>query len=329
VSKIAVKTDRLRQRATAPIPQENSRLAQLYLSEHYSNKRPHPPLASNEGSVCAIRTIRQHAISGSESHHRHPRSARYERAGNAAWKRPHGSHILVAMCGRARLSTDYSETRIKLRFDPEYPAPNIPASWNVCPTDPMLVAIRSQDGKRVPQQMRWGLVPWWAKDIKVGFSSINARAETVDTTPAFRDAWKKGQRCLVVTDGFYEWKKPEKQPYAVAMADKSQMVMAGLWDEWTEKKTGERIKSCTIITCPPNALIGTLHDRMPVILAEEDWPKWLGEVPVTNDELKALLVPFKDDLLTMWPVNRQKVGNVRNKDREVAEPEALEALSDS
>ena len=144
----------------------------------------------------------------------------------------------MRMCGRARLSTDYSETRIKLKFDPEYPAPNIPASWNVCPTDPMLVAVRSQDGKRIPQQMRWGLVPWWAKDIKVGFSSINARAETVDMTPAFRDAWKKGQRCLVVTDGFYEWKKPEKQPYAVAMADKGQMVMAGLWEEWTDKKNG-------------------------------------------------------------------------------------------
>jgi putative SOS response-associated peptidase YedK len=95
------------------------------------------------------------------------------------------------MCGRARLSTDYSETRIKLKFDPEYPAPNIPASWNVCPTDPMLVAVRNQDGRRVPQQTRWGLVPWWAKDIKVGFSSINARAETVDTAPAFRDLGRR------------------------------------------------------------------------------------------------------------------------------------------
>jgi putative SOS response-associated peptidase YedK len=80
---------------------------------------------------------------------------------------------MEAMCGRVRLSTDYSETKIKVKFDAAYPAPNIPASWNVCPTDPMLVAVRSQDGKRIPQQMRWGLVPWWAKDIKVGFSSIN------------------------------------------------------------------------------------------------------------------------------------------------------------
>jgi putative SOS response-associated peptidase YedK len=130
-------------------------------------------------------------------------------------------------------------------------------------------------------------------------------------------------------DGFYEWKKPEKQQYAIAMADKSHMVMAGLWDEWTDKKTGERIKSCTIITCPANALVATLHDRMPVVLAEKDWAKWLGEEPATLEELKALLVPFKDDALTIWPVNRQKVGNVRNKDREVAELEKLEALSGS
>src|ERR1700704_2202620 len=85
-------------------------------------------------------------------------------------------------------------------------------------------------------------------------------------------------------------------------------------------ETGELVKSCTIITCPANALVGALHDRLPVIVAEEDWAKWLGEVPATNDELKVLLVPFKDDALTMWPVNRQKIGNVRNKDREVGLP---------
>ena len=179
------------------------------------------------------------------------------------------------MCGRVRLGTDFSQIRIKLKFDAAAAAPNVPASWNVCPTDPMLVSVR-EDEKRVPQQMRWGLVPWWAKDIKVGFSSINARAETVDKTPAFRDAWKKGQRCLVITDGFYEWKKPEKQPYAIGMADDDLMVMAGLWDEWKSPK-GEHIKSCTIITCPPNKVAGALHDRMPVVLAPDTWSQWLGE----------------------------------------------------
>ena len=231
------------------------------------------------------------------------------------------------MCGRVRLATEFSDVRIRLKFDPAFPAPNMPASWNVCPTDPMLVAILAEDRKRVPQQMRWGLIPWWAKDSKIGFSSINARAETVDTTPAFRNAWKKGQRCLVITDGFYEWKKPDKQPYAVAMADDRHMVMAGLWDEWTDKKTGERIKSCTVITTAPNSVIGALHDRMPVILPEKHWAKWLGEEPATPAELKAMLVPINDDALKLWPVNRQKIGNVRNKAAEVADRDATQGVA--
>jgi putative SOS response-associated peptidase YedK len=231
------------------------------------------------------------------------------------------------MCGRVRLATDFSDIRIRLKFDPASATPNMLASWNVCPTDPVLVAIRSDEGKRVPQQMRWGLIPWWAKDSKIGFSSINARAETVDTAAAFRDAWKKGQRCLVITDGFYEWKKPEKQPYAVAMGDDRHMVMAGLWDEWKDKKTGERIRSCTVITCPPNGLIGTLHDRMPVILPENLWAKWLGEEAATADELKAMLVPYDDKDLKLWPVNRQKIGNVRNKAAEVAKQEIIEGAA--
>src|SRR4051794_38695061 len=144
----------------------------------------------------------------------------------------------------------------------------------------VLVATRSQDGKRVPQQMRWGLFPGGQRTLRSASPPSTPGRRRSIPPPAFRDAWRKGQRCLVVTDGFYEWKKPEKQPYAVAMADKSHMVMAGLWDEWTDKKTGERIK-------------------------------------------KALLVPFKDDALTKWPVSRQKIGNVRNKDREVASPEVL------
>ena len=223
------------------------------------------------------------------------------------------------MCGRVRLSTDYSEIKIRLKFDANYPAPNIPASWNICPTDTMLVAVRSEEGKRIPQQMRWGLVPWWAKDIKVGFSSINARAETVDKTPAFRDAWKREQRCLVVTDGFYEWKKPEKQPYAVAMANDSLMVMAGLWAKWKSPTSGEEVLSCTILTCEPNNAMGELHDRMPVILAENDWPKWLGEEPASEEELLALLKPCPDEALKIWPVDKM-VGNVRNNGPQLVLP---------
>ena len=110
----------------------------------------------------------------------------------------------------------------------------------------MLVAIGSVDGKRTPKMMRWGLLPHWAKDEKIAYSTFNARAEEFMVKPAFRDAWKRGQRCLVVTDGFYEWKKldpkgKEKQPYAIAMADDRQMVMAGLWAKWKDPKSGDEI----------------------------------------------------------------------------------------
>ena len=130
------------------------------------------------------------------------------------------------MCGRVRLSSDYSEIKIKLKFAPDSAAPNFEPDWNKPPTAPMLVAIRSEHGKRIPKMMRWGLLPHWTKDEKVAYSTFNVCAEEFTTKPAFCDAGKRGQRCLVVTDGFYEWKKldakgKEKQPYAVAMSDDS------------------------------------------------------------------------------------------------------------
>ena len=132
--------------------------------------------------------------------------------------------------------------------------------------------------------MKWALIPHWAKDDKLQYSTFNARAEEFTTKPAFRDAWTRGQRCLVVTDGFYEWKKLDakgklKQPHAIAMAGDAQMVMAGLWAKWKSPASGEEVLSCTILTCEPNSAMGELHDRMPVILAENAWPKWLGEEP--------------------------------------------------
>jgi putative SOS response-associated peptidase YedK len=188
----------------------------------------------------------------------------------------------------------------------------------------MLVAIRSVDGKRTPKMMRWGLLPHWAKDEKIAYSTFNARAEEFTGKPAFRDAWKRGQRCLVVTDGFYEWKKldpqgKEKQPYAIAMADDGQMVMAGLWAKWKDPKSGDEIQSCTILTTGSNEVMAELHDRMPVILDKTDWPKWLGEEPATDEELLAMLRPSPDQVLKVWPVDK-KVGNVRNRGAELALP---------
>jgi putative SOS response-associated peptidase YedK len=183
----------------------------------------------------------------------------------------------------------------------------------------MLVAIRSENGKRIPKMMRWGLLPHWAKDEKLSYSTFNARAEEFTTKPAFKDAWKRGQRCLVVTDGFYEWKKlttKEKQPYAIA-CKRGMMIMAGLWARWKDPKSDGEVLSCTILTCGPNEVMAELHDRMPVILAESDWPKWLGEESATEEELLALLRPCPDDALKIWRVDR-RVGNVRNNGPELA-----------
>jgi putative SOS response-associated peptidase YedK len=227
------------------------------------------------------------------------------------------------MCGRVWLSSDYSEIKIRLMFDPAAPAPNYERDWNKPPTAPMLVAIRSEEGKRIPKMMRWGFLPHWAKDEKISYSTFNARSEDFTTKPAFKDAWKRGQRCLVVTDGFYEWKKgiavKEKQPYAVAMADDGVMVMAGLWSRWKDPKSGNEVLSCTILTCAPNDVMAELHDRTPVILVESDWARWLGEEPATDDELLALLKPCPDDALKIWPVGKA-VGNIKNTGTQLAMP---------
>jgi putative SOS response-associated peptidase YedK len=225
------------------------------------------------------------------------------------------------MCGRVRLSSDYSEIKIRLKFASDAVAPNFEADWNKPPTAPMLVAIRTDDGKRIPKMMRWGLLPHWAKNEKLSYSTFNARAEEFTTKPAFRDAWKRGQRCLVVTDGFYEWKKLDaagktKQAYAIAM-NEGLMVMAGLWSKWKDPKSGGEVLSCTVLTCEPNGVMSDLHDRMPVILAESDLAKWLGEEPATEDQLLAVLKACPDDVLKIWPVGIA-VGNVKNNGPQLA-----------
>jgi putative SOS response-associated peptidase YedK len=175
------------------------------------------------------------------------------------------------------------------------------------------------DGQRSLDLMRWGLVPFWAKDIKVGFSNINAKAEGIDSRPAFREAFRQ-RRCLVPVDNFYEWKKTAtgKQPYAIGLKGGGLMALAGLWDTW-RSPGGERFRSFTIITTPPNELCAQLHNRMPVVLAPAAWPVWLGEEPAELAKVKAMLVPYPSDEMIAWPVS-QRVGNVRNNDPGLVEP---------
>src|ERR1700736_5587661 len=225
------------------------------------------------------------------------------------------------MCGRARLSSDVSEIKLVFSIPPHRPTPNIAPSWNVAPTDPLpVVRFDPRARERSLDVMRWGLVPFWAKDIKVGFANINAKAEGIEGKPAFREAYQQ-RRCLVAVDNFYEWKKTatEKQPYAIALADRGLMALAGLWENW-RSPAGEWVRSFALITTTPNELCAELHDRMPVILARDNWPVWLGEEPANPAQLKAVLAPYPSEELTCWPVS-PRVGNVKNND-----PSLIEAI---
>ena len=223
------------------------------------------------------------------------------------------------MCGRVRLSSDVSEIKLVFSIPPQRPPPNFAANWNAAPTEDLpVVRYDARAGERSLDLMRWGLVPFWAKDIKVGFSNINAKAETVDTRPAFREAFMR-RRCLVPFDCFYEWKKlgKEREPYAVALADRRLMALAGLWETW-RSGAGERVRSFAIVTTTPNALLAELHDRMPVILAPEDWPVWLGASPAGAEQLKALLKPYPAEDMVIWRVDK-RVGDPKNKDPSLIE----------
>jgi putative SOS response-associated peptidase YedK len=223
------------------------------------------------------------------------------------------------MCGRARLSSDVSEIKLVFSIPPHRPSPNFPPSWNVAPTDSLpVVRYDSKAGERSLDMLRWGLVPFWAKDLNVGFANINAKAEGIENRPAFREAFQR-RRCLVPVDGFYEWKKTGtgKQPYAIALADRRLMALAGVWENW-RSPAGEWVRSLAIITTTPNELCGKLHNRMPVVLKSDSWRVWLGEDPADASTLKALLVPFPSEGMTCWPV-RARVGNVKNNDPSLIE----------
>ena len=211
------------------------------------------------------------------------------------------------MCGRLKTLDDLNEIRIELKITADR-IRDYPPHYNLPPTA-LLPVVTAADGGRTLEQMRWGLVPAWAKNDKQSYATFNARADTVATKPAFRSAWKAGRRCLIITDGFYEWRRSDKQPYFISLGNRQPLTFAGLWEEW-RSPTGEILRSCTVITTDANSLIGNIHNRMPVILGPENWAPWLGE---ESCEAAALLLPFPSEHMTMWPVNK-RVGNVKNND---------------
>jgi len=220
------------------------------------------------------------------------------------------------MCGRAKLPDDVSEIKLDLKIDWDEIGDYQPR-WNAAPTSKLPVVI-SHNGERILTLMRWGLVPSWANDLKIGAATFNARAEGIDTRPAFRGAWKAGRRCLVIADGYYEWRDTDKQPFAVALGNRGPMTFAGLWDLW-HPPNGSDLKSFTIVTTQANERLTPLHNRMPVLLAPDCWAAWLGETAASAAELKAMLKPYPGESMTFWPVDR-RVGNVRNDSPDLFAP---------
>lgn len=192
-------------------------------------------------------------------------------------------------------------------------------SWNVAPTD-QVYAVVEREGERVLGAFRWGLVPWFADSPQVGARHINARAETVARKAAFKHSFAE-RRCIVPADGFYEWERKEsggKLAHYVHAADGAPLALAGLWATWRGPE-GERLPTCTIVTTAPNALIEPIHDRMPVVLTESQWERWLGEDPADPAALRALLVPPETGLLAEYPVS-SLVNDVRNNYPECIAP---------
>jgi putative SOS response-associated peptidase YedK len=220
------------------------------------------------------------------------------------------------MCGRAPLPEDVSQIKLDLQIKWDKLEDYKPR-WNAAPTTDLPVVTHA-NGARTLETMRWGLIPSWAKDLKIGRTTFNARAEGIATTPAFRGAWRAGRRCLVLADGYYEWRDGDKQPFAIALANRGPMTFAGLWDIW-RAPDGKPVKSFTVVTTRANSLLAQIHDRMPVIVPPDRWPSWLGEAAVAENELKAMLAPFPAERMAMWPVDR-RVGNVRNDGPDLFEP---------
>jgi len=221
---------------------------------------------------------------------------------------------LAAMCGRyaAILPADH----IAALFQTKGPIPNWGGTWNMAPTrDAPVVRLHPETHERHLGLLRWGLVPHWAKDPKATRQPINARGETIASTPMFRDAFAR-RRCLVPADAFYEWQTtPDgKLPWAIAREDAGCLVFAGLWEGW-RGPDGTVIRSFTIVTTSANEALRPLHERMPVVLEEPDWPLWLGE---TDGDPGQLIRPSAVGFRT-WRVGTA-VNNVRHDAASLLDP---------
>ena len=214
------------------------------------------------------------------------------------------------MCGRYGLTIE--QEGIAAAFEVERFLTDHHPRFNIAPSQDVPVLVEDQRGRRV-LAFRWGLVPYFADHPKVGFRSINARSESVATKPAFRAAWERPRRCLVLADGFYEWQRPDggegsssaptrrKIPHWIFLADRRPFALAGLWEKW--QRGSDSLFTCTILTTRANALVAPIHDRMPASLARpEDWRAWI-DPRIPSDALEDRLSPHPAEDMAAYPVS--------------------------
>ena len=218
------------------------------------------------------------------------------------------------MCGRYSLIADLGELAKRYEFDGDGLA--LKPAYNVAPTQDVLTVVGGET--RRGGFMRWGLIPWWAKNASIGSRMINARAETVSEKPAFRDALRR-RRCLVLADGFYEWQRTGsvRKPMRVVMRSGEPFAFAGLWSVWRDPD-GNRIPSCAIITTTANDLLRPVHDRMPVVLPRELEELWLDRSIDDPGALGSVLTPYLDDAMEAYEVSTL-VNSAANDGPEVIE----------
>jgi putative SOS response-associated peptidase YedK len=206
------------------------------------------------------------------------------------------------MCGRFTLTID--PTALQEAFPWAVIPGDLPPRYNIAPSQP--VAVIPNTGDNALSMYKWGLIPSWSKDPSIGERMINARAESLAEKPSFRNAYRR-RRCLILSDGFYEWKQnpdlKSKQPMYINMKNGSPFAFAGLWEVW-HAPDGSEIRSCTIITTQPNSLLETIHNRMPVILPPDAYQEWLVTEDRQPSQLDRLLVPYPAAEMTAFPVSK-------------------------
>jgi putative SOS response-associated peptidase YedK len=227
------------------------------------------------------------------------------------------------MCGRFVLTTPISGIQSLFLVEELF---NLPPRVNIAPTQDVAAVRLGEDGKRHLAMLRWGLIPFWAKDKSIGVKTLNARAEGLAQKPAFREAFAR-RRCLIAADGWYEWTGPKgkRLPLRYEFEGRRPFAFAGLWERWRDRAAGGApIESCTIVTTAANALAGQVHDRMPVVLGPESFTDWLAQ-GTAPDALQALLRRYPDGAagpygaLRTVPVS-PKLNNANNEATELLEP---------